>query len=58
MLLAATLGGLGGSMACYTVARLGGQNLISRYGRFVKLGDDRLNQFRAWISRHGGKPSL
>lgn len=55
VLLAATLGGLGGNAAGYAVARLGGKELISRYGRFVKLGDDHLNQFRAWISRHGGK---
>lgn len=55
VLLASTLGGLGGNVTGYTAARLGGQELISRYGGIVKLGDDHLSQFRAWISRHGGK---
>lgn len=39
----------------YAIGRYGGQRLVSRFGRYVFLTEERLERSRAFFGRHGGK---
>jgi membrane protein DedA with SNARE-associated domain len=47
------LGALIGATILYWVARLGGRALVHRYGRFIGLGDRKLDQLRHLFERLG-----
>ena len=51
--LVATLGAAGGSALLYTIARRGGRRLIHRFGRFIHVTDERLNQAENAVARWG-----
>lgn len=51
--LVATLGAAGGSALLYTIARRGGRHLIHRFGRFIHVTDERLNQAENAVARWG-----
>lgn len=42
-----------GATILYAVARLGGRNLVYRYGRFIRLSPERLDQAEQWLLKHG-----
>jgi membrane protein DedA with SNARE-associated domain len=42
-----------GSGLLYTVARAGGRGLVYRYGRFIRLSPERLDQAERWLNQHG-----
>lgn len=39
----------------YAVGRLGGRPLVLRFGRYVRLTEERLDRTESFFSRHGGK---
>ncbi len=51
--LVATMGAAGGSALLYTLARRGGRSLIHRYGRFIHVTDQRLDQAERAVARWG-----
>ncbi len=51
--LVATLGAAGGSGLLYFLARRGGRHLIHRYGRFIHVTDERLDQAERAVARWG-----
>ena len=51
--LVATLGAAGGSALLYTIARRGGRRLIHRFGKFIHVTDERLNQAENAVARWG-----
>ena len=51
--LVATLGAAGGSAVLYTIARRGGRALIHRFGRFIHVTDERLDQAERAVARWG-----
>jgi membrane protein DedA with SNARE-associated domain len=42
-----------GATALYYVARFGGRGLVYRYGRFMRLTPERLDQAEEWLLKHG-----
>jgi membrane protein DedA with SNARE-associated domain len=42
-----------GSGFLYTISRVGGRALVYRYGRFIRLNPERLDQAQGWLNRHG-----
>ncbi len=51
--LVATLGAAGGSALLYTISRRGGRRLIHRFGRFIHVTDERLDQAERTVARYG-----
>lgn len=51
--LVATLGAAGGSGLLYTLARRGGRPLIHRYGRFIHVTSERIDQAERAVARWG-----
>jgi membrane protein DedA with SNARE-associated domain len=51
--LVATLGATGGSALLYYLAKRGGRPLIHRFGRFIHVTDQRLDQAERWVARYG-----
>src|SRR3954452_8140611 len=51
--LVATLGATGGSALLYFIAKRGGRPLIHRFGRFIHVTDQRLDQAERWVARYG-----
>lgn len=51
--LVATIGAAGGSALLYTIARRGGRRLIHRFGKFIHVTDERLNQAENAVARWG-----
>lgn len=51
--LVATLGAAGGSALLYTISRRGGRHLIHRFGKFIHVTDERLNQAEKAVARWG-----
>lgn len=39
----------------YAIGRFGGRTLVLRYGRFVRLTEERLQKAESFFDRHGGK---
>ena len=44
-----------GSSFLYTASRLAGRNLVYRYGRFIRLTPERLDQAEGWLKQHGSR---
>src|SRR5262245_57846237 len=42
-----------GATSLYYVARFGGRGLVYRYGRFMRLTPERLDQAEQWLLKHG-----
>jgi len=57
-IVAATLGSLMGAVVLYEAGRYGGRPLVLRYGRILKVDDERLDRADAWMDRHGTKVVL
>jgi membrane protein DedA with SNARE-associated domain len=51
--LVATLGATAGSALLYFIAKRGGRPLIHRFGRFIHVTDQRLDQAERWVARYG-----
>ncbi len=51
--LTATLGAASGSAILYTLAKRGGRRLLRRFGRFVHLREERLDDAERWVKRFG-----
>jgi membrane protein DedA with SNARE-associated domain len=51
--LVATLGATAGSALLYYLARRGGRPLIHRFGRFIHVNDQRIDQAERWVARYG-----
>jgi membrane protein DedA with SNARE-associated domain len=51
--LVATLGATTGSALLYFIAKRGGRALIHRFGRFIHVTDQRLDQAERWVARFG-----
>jgi membrane protein DedA with SNARE-associated domain len=51
--LAGTLGYLAGSLAGWTVGRLGGRPLLERHGRLLHLGPASVERAERWFARFG-----
>lgn len=51
--LAATVGSVAGALILYAIGRFGGRPLLLRYGRILRLNEDRLDRADAWLDRHG-----
>jgi len=51
--LVATIGAAGGSALLYTISRRGGRRLIHRFGKFIHVTDERLNQAENAVARWG-----
>jgi membrane protein DedA with SNARE-associated domain len=52
---AAAGGAITGDSIGYWIGREGGRRLISRYGKFVGLTDERYGKAQDYLKRHGGK---
>src|SRR5262245_35574541 len=42
-----------GATLLYLVSRLAGRGLVYRYGRFIRLGPERLDSAERWLTQHG-----
>lgn len=51
--LVATLGATGGSALLYLIAKKGGRRLIHRFGRFIHVTDERLDQSERVVAKWG-----
>lgn len=49
----ATIGSLTGALVLYALGRRGGRPLVLRYGRVLRVTEERLDRAEAWTSRHG-----
>ena len=52
-LLAATFGSVAGALILYALGRYGGRKLVLRYGKFLHVDEDRLDQADGWFRRYG-----
>jgi membrane protein DedA with SNARE-associated domain len=50
---AGTLGYLAGAVLGWAAGRRGGRQLITRHGRWLHLGPQRMQRAEAWFERHG-----
>jgi len=50
---AATAGLLAGALILYGLGRIGGRPLVLRYGRFLRVDDERLRRAEDWFARYG-----
>ena len=55
---AGTLGYLTGAIIGWAIARRGGRELVSRYGRLLHVGPERLSHAERWFADHGGAAVL
>ena len=53
--VAATVGSVLGALIIYAIARLGGRPLLLRYGRILRLDEQRLDRADAWLDRYGDR---
>lgn len=53
--LAATAGSLLGAAVLYALGRFGGRPLLLRYGRILRLTDDRIDSAEGWFDDYGSK---
>jgi len=53
VLIVATLGAVGGSLAGYLIGAWGGRPLLDRWGRYVHIQSDDLDRADAWFERYG-----
>ena len=53
VLTACTLAVFLGSSALYWLMRVGGHSFIARYGRYLRLSQQRLDQIERWIEKRG-----
>jgi membrane protein DedA with SNARE-associated domain len=53
VLIVATLGAVGGSLAGYLIGAWGGRPLLDRWGRYVHINPDDLDRADAWFIRYG-----
>jgi membrane-associated protein len=44
-----------GSTFLYTASRLAGRSLVYRYGRYIRLTPERLDQAEQWLKQHGSR---
>jgi membrane protein DedA with SNARE-associated domain len=51
--LSATAGATCGSAILYTLALRGGRRLIHRFGKFIHVTDERIDQAERWVARYG-----
>lgn len=51
--LVATLGEVTGGLILYAVGYAGGRPFVTRYGRFLKVSEEKLDAFDAFYQRHG-----
>jgi membrane protein DedA with SNARE-associated domain len=51
--LAGTLGYLFGSLVGWAVGRFGGRQFLERHGRWLHLGEERLDRAERWFAHHG-----
>ena len=51
--LVATAGELAGGTVLYAVGYVGGRPFVTRYGRFLKVDEKKLDQFDTFYHRHG-----
>jgi membrane protein DedA with SNARE-associated domain len=49
------LGTIIGSTFLYFAARIAGRGLVYRYGRFIRLTPERLDQAERWLKQHGSR---
>jgi membrane protein DedA with SNARE-associated domain len=54
-ILASTLGSVLGAVVLYEVGRVGGRPLVLRYGRVLRVDEQRLDRADRWMDRHGTK---
>ncbi len=52
---AATVGSVLGALIIYAVGRFGGRPLLLRYGRILRLDEQRLDRADAWLDRYGDR---
>ena len=50
---ASTAGPLAGALILYGLGRLGGRPLVLRYGRLLRVDDERLRRAEDWFARYG-----
>lgn len=55
LILAGSIGNVAGNLVTYAAGRWGGRRFIERYGHFVHLNQQRLDQVGDWFNRYGGK---
>lgn len=53
--LAGTVGGTVGSIISYALGSMGGLPLLLRYGRYIHITGERLEQANRWFERYGEK---
>jgi membrane protein DedA with SNARE-associated domain len=53
LVAAGTLGYLTGALIGWALGRWGGRPLLERHGRWLHLGEHRLQRAEAWFARHG-----
>jgi membrane protein DedA with SNARE-associated domain len=53
VLIVATVGAVGGSLAGYLIGAWGGRPLLDRWGRYVHINPDDLDRADAWFARYG-----
>lgn len=51
--LAATIGSVAGALVLYAIGRFGGRPVLLRYGRILRLDEERLDRADAWFDRYG-----
>jgi membrane protein DedA with SNARE-associated domain len=52
-MLFATAGSVGGALILYVLGRYGGRPLILRYGRVLRVTEERLQRAEGWFERYG-----
>ncbi len=57
-LVASTLGSVLGAVVLYEAGRYGGRPLVLRYGRVLRVDEDKLDRADRWMDRHGTKVVL
>jgi membrane protein DedA with SNARE-associated domain len=52
-LLSSTFGSVTGALILYSLGRYGGRPLVLRYGRFLRVDEERLDRADGWFRRYG-----
>ena len=53
-MLAATFGSVAGALILYALGRWGGRRLVLRYGRWLRVDEERLKRAEGWFRSYGG----
>jgi membrane protein DedA with SNARE-associated domain len=53
VVLAGTIGGIAGSALSYALGYWGGRPLLVRYGRYISVTENKLDQADRWFARYG-----